>query len=92
MSKSEKTESALPQGINLEAWGKSVLEEVLFRAGLEQTSANSTIDQVTVSLEFNIRAMEAEGALHLELERIGSSPVGLQVPLDTSGSSKNNGV
>ncbi len=68
-------------GSDFEAWGKAVAEEVLFRAGLELSDASAKPSAVQAALQFDVTAIEADGALELSFERIGSSPVKVQIPL-----------
>lgn len=68
-------------GGDFEAWGKAVAEEVLFRAGLKASDASAKPSAVEAALEFSVSALESDGALELTFERIGSSPVKVQVQL-----------
>lgn len=67
---------------DLESWGRSVLEEVLFRAGLALSNARGG-DRVKASLDFTVTANGADRSLTLEFERVGGAPERLRVALET---------
>ncbi|MEN3977052.1 hypothetical protein [Emcibacter sp. SYSU 3D8] len=67
---------------DLEAWGRSVLEEVLFRAGLALSSAGGAARAET-HLDFRVTATGADRSLILEFERVGGAPERLRITLDT---------
>ena len=65
---------------DLESWGRSVLEEVLLRAGLALSNARGG-DSAKALLDFTVTA-NADRSLTLEFERIGGAPERLQIVLD----------
>jgi len=67
--------------IDFEAFGKALVEEVLFHGGLEAADASVKIDEAIVSLQFQISVDEAERSIEIELERIGSTSIKLQIQL-----------
>lgn len=71
-------------GIDFDAWGKAVAEEVLFRAGLEASDASAKPSAVEAALQFDVSALKDDGALELSFDRIGSSPVKVQIPLNAN--------
>ncbi len=85
MDKGENGNPAERPPIDFEAWGKSVAEEVLFRAGLDMSDASAEASteasKVQASLEFQITANEAERSLALEFERVAGAPIKLHIPL-----------
>lgn len=66
---------------DLETWGRSVLEEVLFRAGLALSNARGG-DSAGASLDFRVTANDADRSLTLEFERVGGAPERLRIALD----------
>ncbi len=65
---------------DLETWGRSVLEEVLFRAGLALSNARGG-ESAGASLDFRVTA-NADRSLTLEFERVGGGPERLRIALD----------
>ncbi|MBI1182498.1 MAG: hypothetical protein GC201_18300 [Alphaproteobacteria bacterium] len=66
---------------DLAAWGRSVLEEVLFRAGLD-ARGGEVPDAVSTSLSFAVRADGPGRALELSFDRVGATAVRLLIPLE----------
>jgi len=65
---------------DLESWGRSVLEEVLLRAGLALSSARGG-ESAGASLDFRVTA-KPDRSLILEFERMGGTPERLRITLD----------
>ena len=65
---------------DLESWGRSVLEEVLLRAGLALSNARGRA-RAGASLEFR-RTANPDRSLMLEFERVGGTPKRLRITLD----------
>ena len=65
---------------DLESWGRSVLEEVLLRAGLALSNAPGRA-RAGASLEFRLTA-NPDRSLMLEFERVGGTPERLRITLD----------
>ncbi len=63
-----------------EAWGKAVMEEVLFRAGLAMSSATGG-EAAEASLSFRVTA-NADRSLTLEFDRIAAAPERIRIGLD----------
>ena len=65
---------------DLESWGRSVLEEVLFRAGLALSSAQGG-ESAEATLGFRVTA-NADRSLTLEFDRVAAAPERLRIGLD----------
>ena len=63
-----------------EAWGRAVLEEVLFRAGLALSSAQGG-ESAGATLAFRVTA-NADRSLTLEFDRVAAAPERLRIGLD----------
>lgn len=63
-----------------EAWGKAVMEEVLFRAGLALSSAKGGEGAEAV-LAFRVTA-NADRSLTLEFDRVAATPERIRIGLD----------
>ena len=81
MSQDTIPDAAVKPPMDVEGWGRALLEEVLVRAGLDTlpgdgvTSANATI-------AFTITANASDHSLDVGFDRVGASPVHLKVNLD----------
>ena len=63
-----------------EAWGKAVMEEVLFRAGLTLSNATGG-ESAAAKLDFRIMA-NADRTLTLEFDRVAAAPERIRIALD----------
>lgn len=64
MSVEAVARSVAERRVDLSAWGKVILEEVLFRAA-ETLSAGSAADRAVVALEFHLTADGAGGFIEI---------------------------
>ena len=62
------------------AWGRAVIEEVLFRAGLALSSAKGG-DGAEAPLAFRVTA-NADRSLTLEFDRVAAAPERIRIGLD----------
>lgn len=63
-----------------DAWGKAVMEEVLFRAGLALSSARGG-ESAEASLTFRVTA-NADRSLTLAFDRVAAEPERIRIGLD----------
>ncbi len=66
---------------NLAEWGKSVLEELLVRAGLDLPAAQKPSEAAVATLQFRVSADEASKGLEILCETVGGRPIILALPL-----------
>ncbi|MYE81531.1 MAG: hypothetical protein F4X36_06730 [Gammaproteobacteria bacterium] len=70
------------QGTSLSQWGKTVLEEVLFRAGRRLTDPDETPALVEVGIDFQIVAGADSPALEITYQSVDSTTQSIMVRLD----------
>lgn len=65
----------------LTAWGKAVLEEVLFQAALGIKDTSVTLGEAAASMLFRISVDENGAQLIVHCDRVNGRPFTLEVPL-----------